>query len=46
MNKQKNIQDNSIYDDYIKNIKDRKKEGLHPQPIDSAKLLKEIINHY
>ena len=44
MNKQKNIQDNSIYDDYIKNIKDRKKEGLHPQPIDSAKLLKEIIN--
>ena len=44
MNTQKNIKDDSIYDDYIKNIKDRKKEGLHPQPIDSAELLNEIIN--
>ena len=31
------------YKDYIKEIEDRKKNGLHPKPIEGAKLLSEII---
>lgn len=33
----------SIYKDYIKEIEERKNQGLHPKPIDSAELLSEII---
>jgi aconitate hydratase 2/2-methylisocitrate dehydratase len=33
----------SLYQDYIKEIEERKLEGLHPKPIDSADLLNEII---
>ncbi|HNF50657.1 MAG TPA: bifunctional aconitate hydratase 2/2-methylisocitrate dehydratase [Chitinophagales bacterium] len=33
----------SIYNDYIKEIDERKEQGLHPKPIDGAELLKEII---
>lgn len=33
----------SIYKDYIKEIEERKTQGLHPKPIDSAELLSEII---
>jgi aconitate hydratase 2/2-methylisocitrate dehydratase len=33
----------SIYKDYLKQIEERKKQGLHPQPIDGAKLLSKII---
>jgi len=33
----------NIYNDYIKEIEERKGEGLHPKPIDSAELLSEII---
>ncbi len=33
----------SIYKDYLKQIEARKQQGLHPQPIDSAELLAEII---
>jgi aconitate hydratase 2/2-methylisocitrate dehydratase len=32
------------YSDYIKEIEERKVEGLHPKPIDDADLLSEIIN--
>ena len=38
-----NIRKN-IYQDYINEIEERKQQGLHPQPIDSAELLDEIIN--
>ncbi|MGJ8661612.1 MAG: bifunctional aconitate hydratase 2/2-methylisocitrate dehydratase, partial [Bacteroidota bacterium] len=31
------------YKDYIKQIEERKDQGLHPQPIDGAELLSEII---
>ncbi len=34
----------SIYKDYISEIEDRKKLGLHPKPIDGADLLSEIIS--
>ena len=34
----------NIYIDYIKEIKERKDQGLNPKPIDSADLLSEIIN--
>ncbi|MEH3111744.1 bifunctional aconitate hydratase 2/2-methylisocitrate dehydratase [Pedobacter terrae] len=34
----------SIYNDYIKEIEERKTQGLHPKPIDSAELLSEIID--
>jgi len=34
----------SIYNDYIKEIEERKIQGLHPKPIDSADLLSEIID--
>lgn len=33
----------NIYNDYIKEIEERKGQGLHPKPIDSADLLNEII---
>ncbi|WP_396142406.1 bifunctional aconitate hydratase 2/2-methylisocitrate dehydratase [Flavobacterium sp.] len=33
----------SLYNDYIKEIEERKGQGLHPKPIDSADLLSEII---
>ncbi|MEP5340310.1 MAG: bifunctional aconitate hydratase 2/2-methylisocitrate dehydratase [Algibacter sp.] len=33
----------NTYKDYIKQIEERKDQGLHPQPIDGAELLSEII---
>lgn len=33
----------NIYKDYIKEIEERKEQGLHPKPIDGAELLSEII---
>lgn len=33
----------NIYEDYLKEIEERKKIGLHPKPIDGAELLSEII---
>ncbi len=33
----------SLYQDYLKEIEERKKMGLHPQPVDGAELLSEII---
>ena len=33
----------NLYQDYIKEIEDRKGQGLHPKPIDSAELLSKII---
>jgi len=33
----------NIYKDYIKEIEERKNQGLHPKPIDGADLLSEII---
>ena len=33
----------NIYQDYIQEIEERKTQGLHPKPIDSAELLSEII---
>ncbi len=33
----------STYIDYIQEIEERKQQGLHPKPIDSAELLSEII---
>lgn len=33
----------SIYKDYLKEIEERKEQGLHPKPIDGADLLSEII---
>jgi aconitate hydratase 2/2-methylisocitrate dehydratase len=33
----------NIYQDYIQEIEERKVQGLHPKPIDSAELLSEII---
>ncbi len=32
------------YNDYIKEIEERKAQGLHPKPIDGAELLSEIIS--
>lgn len=32
-----------LYNEYIKEIEERKGQGLHPKPIDSAELLSEII---
>ncbi|MEN9928783.1 MAG: Aconitate hydratase, partial [Bacteroidota bacterium] len=34
----------NLYNDYIQEIEDRKGQGLHPKPIDSADLLSEIIS--
>jgi len=33
----------NIYKDYLKEIEERKEQGLHPKPIDSAELLNAII---
>ncbi len=33
----------NTYSDYIKEIEERKEQGLHPKPIDGADLLSEII---
>ncbi len=33
----------NMYNDYIKEIEERKAQGLHPKPIDDAALLSEII---
>ena len=33
----------NLYKDYIKEIADRKTQGLHPKPIEEAELLSEII---
>ncbi|XMO88475.1 bifunctional aconitate hydratase 2/2-methylisocitrate dehydratase [Algibacter sp. AS12] len=33
----------NTYKDYLKQIEERKGQGLHPQPIDGAELLSEII---
>ncbi|MBU2951550.1 bifunctional aconitate hydratase 2/2-methylisocitrate dehydratase [Tamlana agarivorans] len=33
----------NTYNDYIKEIEDRKEQGLHPKPIDGAELLNNII---
>ncbi len=33
----------NIYQDYIQEIEERKNQGLHPKPIDSAELLSAII---
>lgn len=33
----------NMYQDYIQEIAERKNQGLHPKPIDSAELLSEII---
>jgi aconitate hydratase 2/2-methylisocitrate dehydratase len=33
----------NLYNEYIKEIEERKGQGLHPKPIDSAELLSEII---
>ncbi len=33
----------SLYSDYLKEIEERKTQGLHPKPIDDSKLLSEII---
>ncbi|MBB5352158.1 aconitate hydratase 2/2-methylisocitrate dehydratase [Haloferula luteola] len=34
----------SLYQEYIKEIEERKEQGLHPKPIDSGELLAEIIS--
>ncbi|WP_028889553.1 bifunctional aconitate hydratase 2/2-methylisocitrate dehydratase [Tenacibaculum ovolyticum] len=33
----------NIYQDYIKEIEERKAQGLHPKPVDGAELLSKII---
>ncbi|MDI9880207.1 bifunctional aconitate hydratase 2/2-methylisocitrate dehydratase [Flectobacillus longus] len=33
----------NFYSDYLKEIEERKTQGLHPKPIDSAELVSEII---
>ncbi len=33
----------NLYDEYLKDIEERKIQGLHPKPIDDATLLNEII---
>lgn len=38
-----NISIMNTYTDYIKEIEERKLQGLHPKPIDGAELLSEII---
>jgi len=34
----------NTYNDYIREIEERKSLGLHPKPIDGAELLSEIIS--
>jgi aconitate hydratase 2/2-methylisocitrate dehydratase len=33
----------SAYQEYIEEIEERKKQGLHPKPIDGAELMREVI---
>jgi aconitate hydratase 2 / 2-methylisocitrate dehydratase len=33
----------NLYQDYLKEIEERKTQGLHPKPVDGAELLSEII---
>ena len=33
----------SLYQDYLKEIEERKGQGLHPKPIDDSALLSEVI---
>ena len=33
------------FEEYIKEIETRKKEGLHPKPIENAELILDIINN-
>ncbi len=33
----------SIYNDYLKEIEERKSQGLHPKPVDGADLLKVLV---
>ncbi len=35
----------NIYEDYLKEIEERKGQGLHPKPIDDAALVSELIDH-
>ncbi len=35
----------SLYNDYLKEIEDRKAQGLSPKPIEDGALLKEVIAH-
>lgn len=35
----------NTYQDYLKEIEDRKGKGLHPKPIDDATLLSDILKH-
>ncbi|MEN0000352.1 MAG: bifunctional aconitate hydratase 2/2-methylisocitrate dehydratase, partial [Pseudomonadota bacterium] len=35
----------SLYADYLKEIEDRKTQGLNPKPIDDGALLEEVIGH-
>ncbi len=34
----------SMYEDYLKEIEERKALGLHPKPLDGAELLSEVID--
>lgn len=34
----------SMYEDYLREIEDRKLQGLHPKPIDGAELISEVID--
>ncbi|HCY25713.1 MAG TPA: hypothetical protein DHU80_05720, partial [Cryomorphaceae bacterium] len=34
----------SIYSEYLEEIEKRKGQGLHPKPVDSAELLKVLID--
>ncbi|MDP6908463.1 MAG: bifunctional aconitate hydratase 2/2-methylisocitrate dehydratase, partial [Flavobacteriales bacterium] len=34
----------NLYEDYLKEIEERKEQGLHPKPIDGGELLSEIIS--
>ncbi|MEM1305756.1 MAG: hypothetical protein AAGG46_12715, partial [Planctomycetota bacterium] len=33
------------YDDYLQEIAEREKTGLHPKPIDDGALLADVIGH-
>ncbi len=35
----------SLYEAYLNDIAERKEKGLHPKPIDSSELIKEIIDY-
>lgn len=34
----------NIYEDYLKEIEERRSLGLHPKPIDGSELLESIIS--